>query len=257
MTPGWKQLVKVFFYVWEDKDRLVTFYKWSIWCRGFKQWGYPRLLECGEGNACVERCVDYVCEWWQKCRRESLWSSWENYQLLERWWKVAEGGRWENWMFSRVCVCLKSVDLVVDNEVLAVWEKEENKDWCILRSGESFDLCRLLSAALSLVWCSWRTSDYQGLEGVANAGLEKRKQILSRLVDMVENKVSVALFTFNNATWVGGWYNKRKMRGGKGTDIYSGTTKFTLWQVQGESNISQMSEDIINVSGVDPITYQR
>ncbi len=52
-----------------------------------------------------------------------------------------------------------------------------------------------LSAALSLVRCSWRTSDNQGLEGAARAGLEERGQMSSRQEVKVEHKVSVAAFT--------------------------------------------------------------
>ncbi len=45
---------------------------------------------------------------------------------------------------------------------------------------DRFDLRHFLSAALSLVRCSRRTSDNQGLEGAARAGLEERGQMSSR-----------------------------------------------------------------------------
>ncbi len=46
-----------------------------------------------------------------------------------------------------------------------------------IRSEGSLDLCHFLSAALSLERCSQRTSDNQGLEGAARAGLEERGHI--------------------------------------------------------------------------------
>ncbi len=60
-----------------------------------------------------------------------------------------------------------------------------------------------LSAALSEVRCSRRTSDNQGLEGAARAGLEERGQISSRQEVKVEHKVSVAAFTSRDEKWVG------------------------------------------------------
>ncbi len=91
-------------------------------------------------------------------------------------------------------------------EDLAVWtsvEKDESNDWYLVRSNGSFDLCHFLSAALSLVRCSWRTSDNQGLEGAARAGLEERGQMSSRQEVKVEHKVSVAAFTSRDVKWVG------------------------------------------------------
>ncbi len=88
----------------------------------------------------------------------------------------------------------------------AVWtsaEKDESKDWYLLRSDRSFDLHHFLSAALSLVRCSWRTSDNQGSEGAARAGLEERGQMSSRQEFKVEHKVSVAAFTSRDQKWVG------------------------------------------------------
>jgi len=46
-----------------------------------------------------------------------------------------------------------------------------------------------------LILCSQRTSDNQGSEGVAHAGLEKRGQMLSRVEVKVDFKVSVSVFT--------------------------------------------------------------
>ncbi len=91
-------------------------------------------------------------------------------------------------------------------EDLAVWtsvEKDESKDWYLVRSDGSFDLRHFLSAALSLVRCSRRTSDNQGLEGAARAGLEERGQMSSRQEVKVEHKVSVAAFTSRDEKWVG------------------------------------------------------
>ncbi len=73
----------------------------------------------------------------------------------------------------------------------------------IFRSERSLDLCHFLSAALSLERCSQRTSDNQGLEGAACAGLEERGHIWSRQEVKVENKVSVAAFTSRADKWVG------------------------------------------------------
>ncbi len=91
-------------------------------------------------------------------------------------------------------------------EDLAVWtsaEKDESKDWYILRSDGSFDLRHFLSAALSLDRYLRRTSDNQGLDGAARAGLKERGQILSRQEVKVEHKVSVAAFTSRDEKWVG------------------------------------------------------
>ncbi len=55
-------------------------------------------------------------------------------------------------------------------EDLAVWtsaEKDESNNRYILRSDGSVDLRHFLSAARSLVRCSRRKSDNQGLEGVS------------------------------------------------------------------------------------------
>ncbi len=60
-----------------------------------------------------------------------------------------------------------------------------------------------LSAARSLVRCSRRTSDNQGLEGAVRAGLEERGQMSSRQVVKVEHKVSVAAFTSRDEKCVG------------------------------------------------------
>ncbi len=73
----------------------------------------------------------------------------------------------------------------------------------LVRSDGSFDLRHFLSAALSLVRCSRRTSDNQGLEGAARAGLEERGQMSSRQEVKVEHKVSVAAFTSRDVKWVG------------------------------------------------------
>ncbi len=59
----------------------------------------------------------------------------------------------------------------------------------------SFDLRHFFSATRSLVRCSRRTSDNQGLGGAVRAGLEERGQMSSRQEVKVEHKVSVAAFT--------------------------------------------------------------
>ncbi len=89
---------------------------------------------------------------------------------------------------------------------LAVWtsvEKDESNDWYILRSDGSLDFCHFLSAARSLVRCSRRTSDNQGLEGAVRAGLEERGQMSSRQEVKVEHKLSVAAFTSRDEKCVG------------------------------------------------------
>ncbi len=88
---------------------------------------------------------------------------------------------------------------------LAVWtsaEKYESNDWYILGSDGSFDFPHFLSAAQSLVQCSRRTSDNQGLEGAVRAGLGERGQMLSRQEVKVEHKVSVAAFTSRDEKWI-------------------------------------------------------
>ncbi len=65
------------------------------------------------------------------------------------------------------------------------------------------DFRHFLSAARSLVRCSRRTSDNQGLEGAVRAGLEERGQMSSRQEVKVEHKVSVAAFTSRDEKWVG------------------------------------------------------
>ncbi len=62
---------------------------------------------------------------------------------------------------------------------------------------------RILSAALSLVRCSRRTSDNQELEGAARAGLDERGQKSTRQEVNVEHKMSVAAFTSRDEKWVG------------------------------------------------------
>ncbi len=105
-------------------------------------------------------------------------------------------------------------------------EKDESNDRYILRSNRSFDFCYFLSAAQSLVRCSRRTSDNQGLEGAVRAGLDERGQMLSRQEVKVEDKVSVAAFTSRDEEWVGEgrekditeerWEGERERRSSKG-----------------------------------------
>ncbi len=67
--------------------------------------------------------------------------------------------------------------------------------------------------------CSRRTSDNQGLEGAARAGLEERGQMSSRQEVKVEHKVSVAAFTPRDVKWVGEGREEdttEERRGGKG-----------------------------------------
>ncbi len=81
--------------------------------------------------------------------------------------------------------------------------QDESKDGYLLRSDRSFNLHNFLSAALSLVRCSRRTSDNQELEGAARAGLEEREQMSSRKEVKVDHKVSVAAFTSRDEKWAG------------------------------------------------------
>ncbi len=53
-----------FRYELKERDRSVVFYKRSVKCRFFEQWGYLSLLERSGEDACEERCVDNVCECW-------------------------------------------------------------------------------------------------------------------------------------------------------------------------------------------------
>ncbi len=53
-----------FRYEWKERDTFIVFYKRSVSCRFFEQWGYPSLLECSGEDACEERCVDNGCECW-------------------------------------------------------------------------------------------------------------------------------------------------------------------------------------------------
>ncbi len=50
-------------------------------------------------------------------------------------------------------------------------------------------ICTIFSLPLSLVRCSPRTSDNQGLEGAVRAGLDERGQMSSRQEVKVEHKV--------------------------------------------------------------------
>ncbi len=61
-------------------------------------------------------------------------------------------------------------------------------------------MCHFLSAALSLARCSRRTSDNQGAEGVARAGLDERGQKLSKQDVRVKQRASAALFVSSAET---------------------------------------------------------
>ncbi len=94
----------------------------------------------------------------------------------------------------------------MESDDLKVWtsaEKDESNDWYVLGSDGSFDFCHFLYAARSLVRCSRRTSDNQGLEGAGRAGLKERGQMSTRQEVKVEHKVSVAAFTSRDEKWVG------------------------------------------------------
>ncbi len=73
------------------------------------------------------------------------------------------GGQRRELMFWRDYACLERLLILLWKcEDLAVWtsvEKDESKDWYLVRSDGSFDLRHFLSAALSLVRFSRRTSD--------------------------------------------------------------------------------------------------
>ncbi len=89
-----------------------------------------------------------------------------------------EGGqRRELNVLKRLCISGALLILLWKCDDLAVWtsaEKDESNDLYILRADGSFDLRHFLSADRSLVRCSQRTSDNQGLEGAVRAGLEER-----------------------------------------------------------------------------------
>ncbi len=92
------------------------------------------------------------------------------------------GQRRELNVLKRLLVSGALLILLWKYEDLAVWtsaEKDESKDWYLFRSDGSFDLRHFLSDALSLVRCSRRTSDNQGLEGAARACLEERGLLCS------------------------------------------------------------------------------
>lgn len=74
-------------------------------------------------------------------------------------------------------------------------EKEDMREWYLLRSAVCLVLHHFLSAALSLVRWSQRASVSQGLDGVTCTGQEVRGHILSRQDVSVEHRVSVALLT--------------------------------------------------------------
>ncbi len=122
------------------------------------------------------------------------------------------GGRWlggqrrELNVLKRLRVSGALLILLWKYDDLALWtsvEKDESKDWYLLRSDGLFDLHHFLSAALRLVRCSRRTLDNQELEGAARAGLEERGQMSSRQEVKVEHKVSIAAFTSRDERWVG------------------------------------------------------
>ncbi len=84
------------------------------------------------------------------------------YRSGGRWWRGTE----ERIKCSEeITHVWSAVDLVVE-----VWgfgsvdfsRERQSKDWYLVRSDGSFDLRHFLSAALSLVRCSRRTSDNQG-----------------------------------------------------------------------------------------------
>ncbi len=181
---------------------------------GEEKFGYFRLSEGteGEDGSLSSGCgwLEVLCVWrWELTTNCSSFFCEESgevigyYRSVGRWWRGTE----ERIKCSEEITCVWStVDLVVENDDLAVWtsaEKDESKDLYLLRSNGSFYLHHVLSAALRLVRCSRRTLDKQELEGAARAGLEERGQMLSRQEVKVEHKVSVAAFTSRDEKWVG------------------------------------------------------
>ncbi len=181
---------------------------------GEEKFGYFRLGEGteGEDGSLSSGCgwLEVLCVW-----RWELVTDCSSF-VCEKSGKVVScyrsGGRW--WRGTEEIIkCSEEIThvwalliLLWKCEDLAVWtsvEKDESKDWYLVRSDGSFDLRHFLSAALSLVRCSRRTSDNQGLEGAARAGLEERGQMSSRQEVKVEHKVSVAAFTSRDVKWVG------------------------------------------------------
>ncbi len=142
-------------------------------------------------------CFSFVCK--KSCNVISC------YRSGGRWWRGTE----ERIKCSEEITHIWStVDLVVEmwrfGSVDFCGERWKQRFICILRSDWIvFDFCHFLSATWSLVRCSRRTSDNQGLEGAVRAGLEERGQMLSRQEVKVEHKVSVAAFTSSDEKWVG------------------------------------------------------
>ncbi len=157
----------------------------SSWLEVLCEWRWKLTTDCFS-FVCIKSCKVISC-----------------YRSGGRWWRGTEEiincSEEITHIWSTVILLWKCDDL-------AVWtsaEKDESNDWYILRSDGSFDFCHFLSAARSLVRCSRRTSDNQGLEGAVRAGLEERGQISSRQEVKVEHKVSVAAFTSRDEKCVG------------------------------------------------------
>ncbi len=131
---------------------------------------------------------------------------WQSHQLLRRWWGGGGGGGGESWMLWRACVCQMCCWTCCGN--MKPWQYGLQQRKMKAKTDRNLSLrdhliCAIFSAALSSERCSRRTSDNQGLEGAARAGLEERGQIRSRQEVKVENKVLVAVFTCRAEKWVG------------------------------------------------------
>ncbi len=139
--------------------------------------------------------------------------------------EVVGGGGGESWMLWRACVCQmccwSCCGSMKPRQYGLQQRKMKAKTDRYLSLSDRL-ICAIFSAALSLERCSRRTSDNQGLEGAARAGLEERGQIPSRQEVKVEIKCSVHIQSWEMGRWGkrGGQY-RGKMWGWKGTKVSS------------------------------------
>ncbi len=178
---------------------------------GEEKFGYFRLSEGTEWEdgslSSGSSWLEVLCVWrWELTTDCFSFFCEKNGNVISCYRRGEGGQRRELNVLNRLRMSGVLLILLWKCEDLAVWtsaEKDESNDWYILGSDGSFDFCHFLSAARSLVRCSRRTSDNQGLEGAVRAGLEEKGQMSSRQEVQVEYKVSVAAFTSRDEKWVG------------------------------------------------------
>ncbi len=142
---------------------------------GEEKFGYFCISEGtdGEDGSFSSGCgwLEVVCVWrWELTTDCSSFVCEKSGKVISCYRSGGGGQRRELNVLKGLRVSWALLILLWKYEDLAVWtsaEKDESKDWYLLRSDGSFDLHHFLSAALSLVRCSRRTSDNQGLEGAA------------------------------------------------------------------------------------------